>query len=348
MWDMFLRQLYGDELLRTLLDSYNRDRELITLTSGARLQKMSSDRPQGLVGHTISLAVIDETPFVKDDALEMLLPCLAVRQGVVLGFGTAEGSGWHRTWHIKGLDNDFPDHWSASYKSTDNPYFPESELEVARLQLPERRYRQLYLAEWQTSEGGVFRNISGCIMKEAPLHCDPEPGRPYIIGIDLGRYSDWTVIYVADARTRRVVHQERMSNADWLAQLETIDRIYKWYNKGTVIADSTGAGDVVVRLMQDKDIDVVGITLTPQMKERVVQKLVVSMEREDIRFPDYKELVRELNLMDTKTLPSGGVRLTAPSGYHDDCVIALALVNWGLQMGYGKGDSTPVIEELWR
>lgn len=349
MWDMFLKGLYNDELLRSLLpaNGYNRDRELITLTTGARLQKMSSDRPQSLAGHTITLAVVDEAAFVKDDAIEMLLPCLAVRQGSILAFGTAEGAGWHRLWAIKGQDPDFPQHWSTNSPSTDNPYFPPSELETVRLQLPERRYRQLYLAEWQASEGGVFHNINGCILRDAPLHTDPEEGRPYVIGVDLGRYHDYTVIFVADARTARLVHMERWSNIDWMEQLERLEKIYKWYNQGTIVPDATAAGDVMVRLMQERGMDVAPVVMTPQMKERIFQKLAVCLEREDIRFPEYKELIRELNLMDSKTLPSGGIRLAAPIGYHDDCVVALALVNWGIQLGYAKGANPTAIETLW-
>lgn len=352
MWDKFLSKLYGDEALRSLLKHHDRERELVELVTGATIQKLSADRPQALTGYTVSLAVVDEAAFVKDESMEMLMPCLAVRQGTVIAFGTAEStpnSQWHKMWYIKGQDGDqFPDYWSVRYTSTDSPYFPPEELRVQQTLLDDRRFRQLYLAEWQLSDGSVFRNIDGCVLKDAPHHVDPVEGRPYVIGADLGRYNDYTVIYVADARTSRIVHQERWSNVEWMSQVERIDQLHKLYNGATVMADATAAGDVVVALLRDKGVDVVGIVMTPQMKERIIQKLVVTLEREEIRFPEYKELIQELNLMDTKSLPSGGVRLTAPVGYHDDCVIALALVNWGLQMGYSRVESLKVEEFGWQ
>lgn len=347
VWDRFVNHAFGSDLLRPLVAKFDKERELVTFKSGASAQLLSTDRPQGLTGFTLSFCLADEAAFISDAALEMLLPCLAVRQGVLLAFGTAEGQGWHRTWFLRGEDPNYPDHWSASYPSTASPYFPPEELETQRLLLPRRRFEQLYLARWQNEEGAVFHNIENCILSGVPEHTDPDPNRRYVIGVDFGRHLDFTVAYVGDVRTGRVVHQERFSQVEWSSQLERIAQLATLYNKAVVVADATGLGDVLVGGLQERGIDVVGVVLTPASKDRLIQRLVVALEREEIRFPEYEQLIRELRVYETRTLPSGRVQTGAPVGYHDDCVMALALLNEGLEKGYNSGERVSVEEFGW-
>ncbi|MGD0451951.1 MAG: hypothetical protein ABSA79_12980 [Candidatus Bathyarchaeia archaeon] len=51
-----------------------------------------------------------------------------------------------------------------------------------------------------------------------------------------------------------------------------------------------------------------------------------------------------------KPTPSGNVQYGAPEGYHDDCVIALALVAWQLKRSPPPGVGVGFIEheELWK
>src|SRR3990167_541580 len=248
IWDRFISGAYGNDLLKTQVASYIKDRELLTLKNGATAQLLSSDNPQSLTGFTITLAIVDEAAFVQDAGLEHLLPCLAVRQGTLLAFGTAEGQGWHRTWYLRGQDPNYPDHWSVTYESTNNPYFPPEELETQKLLLPRRRYEQLYLARWQSEEGAVFHNIDSCIIgsldKPEPETVEPEEGHKYVVGVDFGRHQDFTVAYVGEPRTGRVLHQMRFTQQDWMGQIERVARLAKKYNNATIICDGSGLGDV--------------------------------------------------------------------------------------------------------
>lgn len=335
IWDRLVNHLFSSDVLRELLRSYNKERELITLKSGATVQKLSADNPQAMTGYTLSMAIVDEAAFVSDESIEMLLPSLAVRQGVVLAFGTAEGVGWHRAWFLKGQDQNFQDHWSATYSSTDNPFFPPEELRTQEIMLPRRRFEQLYLARWQTEEGSVFHNVENCILKGVPLSTPPEKGRKYVIGADFGRHLDYTVAYVGDARTGRVLHEERFHAQDWTLQVERITDLAKRYNNADVICDATGVGDAVVSMLNDRGVSTVGVVMTPSVKEKLINKLVLALEREEIRFPEYDELVRELMVYEVIRMPGGRDKTGAPVGYHDDCSIALALLNDGILKGYG-------------
>ena len=338
IWDKVVGHAYGTELLKPLVSKFDKERELLTLTTGATIQLLSSDRPQGLTGFTITFVLFDESAFISDAAVEMMMPCLAVRQGVAVAFGTAEGQGWHRTWFLRGQDENYKDNWSATFPSTSNPYFPMEELEVQRVLLPRRRFEQLYLAMWQSEEGAVFHNLDNCIMDRAPLTQEPEPNRKYLVGCDFGRHQDFTVAYIGDSRTGRVLHQERFTQLEWMSQIERVAELCKKYNGATLVADATGLGDVVIAALQAVGVDVVKYVFTSSSKDRLIQKLVVALEREELRFPPYPELLRELRVYETRTLPSGRQQTGAPPGFHDDCIMALALLNEGMERGYGSSE----------
>ena len=346
IWDKFIQHAYNSPYLSKMIQSYDKSRELLTLTTGASAQLLSTDNPQSVTGYTLTFALVDEAAFVNDKAMEHLMPCLAVRQGVVLAFGTAEGVGWHRAWYIMGQDPNYPNHRSYQFPSTSNPYFPPEELDTQKAILPERRFRQLYFAEWQTEEGAVFHNIEGCVLKGESLDGQAyDKRRVYVAGADFGRHTDWTVVYVADARTGRLVYQSRFRYHDWMAQVEMVMKVLKDYGNPSVICDATGVGDAVVDMLRERGADVVPVVLTPSMKEKIVGRLVVAIEREDVRFPEWPELVQELKLYETRVLPSGKTVTSAPVGFHDDCVMAFALVNDGMWRGFGRNAEDKVAVE---
>jgi len=58
--------------------------------------------------------------------------------------------------------------------------------------------------------------------------------------------------------------------------------------------------------------------------------------------------MNELGAFSYKRLPSGLFSYSAPSGFHDDCVTALALGVWGVEKAYGArvvGTMAPFFEQ---
>ena len=348
IWDKFIYHLFGSPILQKLVQSYNKERELVTLKSGATCQKLSADNPERLTGFTSTLWIVDEAAFVQDRAIEHALPCIMVRQGTILAFGTTEGSGWHRTWSLRGQDPEYPLYWSAQYPSPTNPYFPTEDLDGYRQSYSDRRFRQLIMAEWQLEEGAVFHNIEGCVLEQAPLKTPPEEGHPYIMGVDLGRHHDYTVVYVGDPRTKRVLAEYRFNQIEWLAQAENIAAWAREYNKATIFCDASGVGDVMVEVLRDKGLEVVPYTISVGTKEPLMDALVVALEQEKIRFPRYPQLMRELQTYEAHTLPSGRIQTGAPQGYHDDCINALALLNWGFTRSFDSREMLGEEKFAWQ
>lgn len=55
-----------------------------------------------------------------------------------------------------------------------------------------------------------------------------------------------------------------------------------------------------------------------------------------IKFPYIATLVNELEIFGYEQRRDGSFRYSAPEGYHDDCVISLALLNHAFKQGGGS------------
>ena len=70
------------------------------------------------------------------------------------------------------------------------------------------------------------------------------------------------------------------------------------------------------------------VRLTNLNKAQLIQRLIVAIEQQQIGWPAaWTTLTDELKRYEYQITPSGNITYTAPAGYHDDCVIALALAN---------------------
>jgi len=75
--------------------------------------------------------------------------------------------------------------------------------------------------------------------------------------------------------------------------------------------------------------DIDGFKFTSSSKTAVVQRLIVAVEQRCVSWPAaWDVLTAEMGRYEYAISPSGGITYDAPSGYHDDCVIALALANY--------------------
>jgi hypothetical protein len=72
-----------------------------------------------------------------------------------------------------------------------------------------------------------------------------------------------------------------------------------------------------------------GIQITNKTKVQLIDSLALAFEKSEIRILPDPTLIGELQAYKVERLPSGTLRYNAPDGFHDDCVIALALAWFG-------------------
>jgi hypothetical protein len=322
----------------------------IELENGSMVFAKSADNPDSLVGEGLDLCVIDEAARVKPEAWEVSLqPTLLDSDGDAIMLSTPKGKNWFYTEYLKGLNKeDFPEYESFHYTSYDNPFLKKELIDRKKKTMTWLFFRQEILAEFVDDGGEVFTGIDACLYD--CTRTEPIEGREYVMGVDLAKYEDYTVIYVVDTETRRVVWYKRLPHMDWNPQKDIIEYAQKKWNNAPMLIDATGVGDPIVEDLEKRCLDVVPYKFSGNtLKKQVIEGLQVAFQNRDIFIPRRDSvLLGELGAYAYDRLPSGLFRYSAPPGFHDDCVTALALAVWGLEKEYGGrvvGTMAPFFEQ---
>lgn len=302
---------------------------LIELKNGSVIEFKSTDRPDSLKGEGLSFLVMDEAALIPRRAWEeSLRPSLADKKGRAIFISTPKGRNWFFELFLRGQDPKYENYFSMQLPTLTNPYIDPEEIEDARLSLPSDVFRQEFEAAFIEDSAGVFRGIRECIEGELE---EPKPGSVYLIGWDIARHMDFSVFVVIDVKRRHVVAFDRFNQVDWSVQLARLETLSEKYNNAKVIMDSTGVGDAILEAVEDRGIDVEGFRFTNQSKAQLIQNLSLMIERQELTYPEIDVLINELMIFQYEISGAGKFKYTAPEGYHDDSVIALALAAWGVK-----------------
>jgi hypothetical protein len=298
----------------------------IELITGGVIRIWSLDDPDTSRGHKYRRVVIDEAakvPKLEEAWNNTVRPTLADFHGDAFFPSTPRGRDFFWQLYCRGMDSEHKDWASWQMPTYSNPYIDPSEIEEMRQNLPERVFQQEILAEFIEDAGGVFRGVRNAVDAGRSKNEEPIRGQKYYLGVDLARVQDFTVLSVVDKQGRQV-YFERFNQISWERQKAAIIRVAQEYN-AHVVLDSTGLGDPIFEAVRKSGISCEGYHLTNQSKEALIDNLAMRIEQGQTRIMDIETQTNELLAYEYEILPSRNVRMNAPSGMHDDCVIALAL-----------------------
>jgi hypothetical protein len=285
----------------------------------------TGERLDNLRGRKFHLVIIDEAAFIPD--LESgwqnsIRPTLTDYEGKAVFLSTPRGKNFFYSMFMKQGENDWQ---SFKFSTYDNPYINTREIEDAKLQLPEVVFEQEYLANPSENSANPFGNayIKNCIR--------PVSSQQIVAyGIDLAKSVDFTVIIGLD-NGGNVAYFDRFQ-MDWHNTKETIRRL----PVAPILADSTGVGDPILEDLKREGINIEGLKFTSQSKQQLMEGLAQAIQQGKISYPE-GVIVDELDIFEYQ-FTANGVRYSAPSGFHDDCVVALALAwqNFNYKRGSGR------------
>lgn len=301
---------------------------IATLPNGGEIQVRSADNPDSLRGEGLDFVVMDECAFIHEDAWqEALRPALADRKGRALFISTPKGRNWFwRLWQRCIDDHDHEWHgWQLPTAA--NPYIDPTEIEAARLGLPERIFAQEFLAQFLDDAGGVFHRVMECAT--ATAIDTPIPGRAYIAGVDIANEADYTVISILDARTREQVYIDRFNRVGYIALEERIAAAYARWNVQTMIIEDNSIGQPVIDHLRGRGLSIVPFHTSASSKQPLIQALQSAFEHGTIQILNDPIQIGELQAYEGKRMASG-MSYGAPGGMHDDTVMALALAWHGI------------------
>ena len=309
-----------------LIKEDHKAEKYITLINGAEIWFKSADRPDNLRGEGIDFLIIDEAAQIKEDVWRGILrPTLMDTGGDVLFISTPKGKNWFYEEYLKGLDGE-GEYKSFHFSSWQNPFIPRNELELAKSEMPERLYKQEIMAEFLDEQSSVFRGYTEII--KSPEEKDLK-GNNFIIGVDLAKHEDFTVLTALNADTMQVVEIWRFNNLSWAIQKARIKAMAEKYKNARIVMDATGIGDPIYDDLYTEGLNIIPYKFTNQSKARLIENLAVLIENRNIFILPNDTLLNELSIFEYQQSKTGVTRYSAPEGYHDDCVISLALAAWG-------------------
>lgn len=315
------------------LRNENQTLKTITLVTGTVIWFKSADKPNSLYGEDVYAAVVDEASRMKEEAWHAVRSTLTATRGPVRVIGNVKGRrNWFYQLARKAEKNDDPNyayHRITAVDAVAAKILDQEEIDDARNLLPEAVFKELYMAEPADDGGNPFglAAIAACV----DPHGIVADAVPVVHGIDFAKKQDWTVEIGLNVHGR-VASFMRMQ-IGWEAQYP---RLRKAIGRRPTLADSTGVGDAVVeRLQKLAGPNVVeGYIFSPRSKQMLMEGLAVAIQNQEVLFPDAPNgtlspdhaghIRRELESFEyvyTRT----GVQYSAPEGFHDDCVMALAL-----------------------
>lgn len=297
----------------------------ISLDNGSEISFRSAEREDSLRGGGVDLLIMDESASIPERAwIDELRPTLTDTLGDMIAIGTPKGRNWFYRWFQRGQSSDHPDVASWQAPSKQNTHVPNSEIEAAKEDMPERVYEQEYLAKFVDDTGGVFENVRENV-ESYPLPVAPEDAtEPYAIGVDFARFEDFTVVVVLDANGR-VVAFRRMNETTWTRIQNTVEQLAETYSPNTAAVDAT-RDNKIVQDLEDAGINVEPVSFSSSKKRTLIENLITRLETGEVTLPsEANALINELEVFEYDMDEGGKVSYHAPTGFHDDTVDALAL-----------------------
>jgi hypothetical protein len=294
----------------------NKAEKYIRFPNAATIWFKSADKPDSLYGDDVYGAVIDEATRCKEDAFTAVRSTLTATQGPMRIIGNVKG---RKNWayrmarRAEAGGQDMSYHKLTAYDAAKAGVFPYAEIEDAQRNLPDHIFRELYLAEPSDDGGNPFglAAIEACV---TPM----TSATPVAWGWDLAKSQDWTVGIALDGQGR--VCRFHRFQRPWN---ETRDIILKETGRTQALIDSTGVGDPIVEDLQRKVYNINGFKFTSTSKQQLMEGLAMAIHKKEIGYPEgpIKDELDEFEFVHSQS----GVKYSAPSGLHDDCVMALAL-----------------------
>jgi hypothetical protein len=295
----------------------------------SKLDMRSADKPENIEGFAYKVIFLNEAGIIlRNEYLwhNTIQPMMLDYNPEVIIGGTPKGKGLFHRLAIKAQDPEEKNWEYFHFTSFDNPYLSQEEINELINEIPKLIQRQEIYAEFLEDSSIVFRNIEKC--KEA-IPEKPKRNKSYYAGVDLARTQDFTVLIILDEKGRQV-YMDRFNIIDWKFQISRIADAIKKYNAQLAL-DSTGVGDPIFEALRDEGLQIEGYRFTNEFKKQLIQSLMMSFDLEEIKIFDDPILINELKIFEYEITSSGTIKYSAPEGYHDDCVIALALANWCLK-----------------
>ena len=293
--------------------------EEINFKTGGRILSI----PQGIttrVGYHPDVKIIDEASRIDNEFYySVVSPMGAGKHPYEIIISTPYINGMSGFfWEMFTGDNDYIKY---DVPIEDCPWLDEEYIEEQRQKMPQVLFEVEILGKFRPTSLRVF-NVDALRDAKSKPNGHPIEDRVYVMGVDFGKEVDYTAMVILDVTNDipEVVYSEHFK-MDWDSMFNRIRSFHEAYHIASMVVDATGIGNVIIKELED--LSPIPFKFTNKSKIDIINNLIVKLEQRQLKIGDNPELYEELDMYQYKE--GDMTKMNAPSGMHDDYVIALAL-----------------------
>ncbi len=294
--------------------------------TGATVVFRSADSPDSIVSKGYNLIIIDEACLIQEEVYTLQIMGTARKKGIKIFMISSPRGKKHWTYKIflQGQDPSETDYLSFKQPWWKNPFFSPILKRLMKF-LPDWVKRQEYDAEFIDDGDSIFKNLDNNfygneITYESSQQEWSQPitdikvsdkvtgetklikaaDRTFITSMDLAKSSDFTVITVLDMESGDLVYYRRLNKEDYRKVLKIAETVCKTHNNCDLIFDATGVGQGLGDVLNNYDITTHPFVFTNDSKVEIINKLILSLEYQELKLPNIQEIRKELFGNDSK------------------------------------------------
>lgn len=300
--------------------------ELTIKVGKSSLQFFSAERYDNIRGFTFDYLVCDEFAFMDEAAwTEVLRATVLVKGKKVLLISTPKGKNhFYNLFNLDGVNDQYKSFRMSSY---DNPLINPSEIDDAKLTLPDHVFRQEYLAEFIDGGAGIF----------SPKYKESSGGAKFYGGVDLGRADDYSVLSILNEKGEQV-YLNRWRHDTWSNITRQISEQINRFN-ATVNVEVNSIGDALIDQIKSQcknPYNVHPFVTSAKSKNDIIESLAVATQTDAVTFLPIDWLQKEFDVFSFEyNAKSRTVKYGAPYGFHDDGIMATAMAHAALKESKG-------------
>lgn len=279
-------------------------------------KKTSEVKGSGGIGIGADILLIDESALISDENYSV-----AIRMGLEsLDFKLLEISNPHRRNHFfRTMHNEKTSKiWINADDALEQERIKQSQIDELREEMTTREFNSYVLCQFQESGKTAFSLLENTFTNN--LSTNPT----VVIGIDVARFTDYTVIVGFDIKHQQTFH-ERFTNISLDILKTRIIDIWKKLGCPKINIDCTGIGFGLFEELKNWIANIEGITFTQKIKADLVQNLQRLIQNDNISILKDEFICKEFANYEFYESKNGGISYSAPIGEHDDTVIAIGL-----------------------
>lgn len=299
----------------------NRSRFEIRIPGLGEIWFRTADNPSSLAGEGVHGVVLDEFSLMQEIVWTEYVQATLLDYGGWAAFGgVPKGNNWAGQLFRASVQMDG---WQQIHATSyDNPHIDNDSIDEIKKSAPEWLFNQEYRAQIISGEGMVFRNVMACAT--STWLDRPEDGRQYTAGVDVADANDYTVVSVFDVEAKREVYKDRFRRVGYEVLEDRLHAVYNKFGLSSMTIEDNSIGQPVIDHLRGRGMVIIPFHTSSSTKAPIIQKLQSAFEHEEISVLPDVVTINELSAYEAKKTASG-YSYNAPSGMHDDTVMALAI-----------------------